>query len=513
MIARVFNHLAAAYFVVPGGLMKYSVLLCVALLGCGALDEPEVATVTSAYTGESEQGVNILGERPDALVDTTARRHIRFDIKPSDSGHSATATIGVSASTAGAYLIATDGGATFSRSDAWFNNLVLRGVGFSWQIRIQPNEAVTNADGTLTRYHLMRQRLLGGAPFGAWEEYCKDSTVKAIAIRGGYTTNRDHEDAPALSFACDEDGVGAKCASWGYFAGNQRTVGDDTDWDRNQACTKMANAWYCPNQGSHTRVGTPIQYGNYRRGGSPLPYDLPSYPLPPPLPGDPDAFSFEAGWGPNGPICLSKLRWQSLPPNPCNTSLPDPRTRDGRNLGGQFCDELDYATIYNRGARLINGSKVMDAPVHNWTSSTPGDTVASMRGYVSNSDPAFLEIVPPVLAVGTPPVTSSPYGPAVLPMDHLILRNLPTSLPAATMVTLNRYVNPATKDRVVLPAAPNGNYQLEDFEGYAFPTAGPGRAELRRCGLPPNLTTTIAATCPGGLGAGMPLGVFALLPP
>lgn len=487
---------------------------CLVLAGCmqGGEDEPDTGAAQAAVTGETEQGIYILGNRPDALVDPMAHEHLRFDIHPSDSSHNAAATIRVAASPAGAYLIATDGANTYSRDNPWFDNLVLRGVGFPWQIRIQPNDAITNAAGTITRYHLQRQRLLGGAPFGVWEEYCDTSDVRAIAIRGGYSTNRDHEDIPALSFACDEDGVAAKCASWGYFAGNQATVGPDTDWDRNQACTKMANAWYCPNQGSHTRIGTPIQYGNYPRGGSTLPYDLPMYDLDAPMPGDPDAFSFEAGWSPTGPVCLSKLRWQSLPLDPCPSALPDPRTHDGRAQNGRFCEELDYATIQSLGARLINGSKLMDAPVHRWTSTTPGDTVASMRGYVSNSDPSLLEIVPPVLVVGTPPVPPSPYGPVALPMDHLILRNLPTSLPKATMVTLNRYVQPSSGDRVVLAAPPNATYRFEDFEGYAFPNGGPGRAELRRCGALGSLSTTIATACPGG-GGGVPLGIYALLPP
>lgn len=482
------------------------------IVGCAGVDSPEpeppVATVTSSLTGENEQGVYILGARPDDMLDPTTGRHFRVDVHAVDPGHDPDFTIGVSPSGVGAHLVAKKGTSVFMGASGWFDNLILRGIGFPWQVRIEPGGAVS--DGKITRYHLKRQRVVGGVAMGAWEEYCADSTVGAIPIRGGYNLNRDHADIAALSFACDEDGVAAKCPVWGYVAGDQALPGRDTDWNRNQACTRMANAWYCPNQGPHTRSGTPIQYGNFPRDGVAAPYDVPIYPLPAPLPGDPDAFSFEAGWSPAGPVCLSKLRWQSLPPRPCDGTLPDPRTREGRLAGGVFCDELSYAEIRTRGALLVNGSKLMDAPVHRWASTTNGDVVMSMGGYVSNSDPMLVEVVAPTFRLPGP----SPYTPGTLAMDHLILRNLPSSLdPVADMVVLNRYVDPVTGDRVVLPAPPNKNYQFEAFEGYAFNSAGVmGRPEIRRCGLPPDLTTTIAASCPGGI-PGTPLGVFALPPP
>jgi hypothetical protein len=99
-------------------------------------------------------------------------------------------------------------------------------------------------------------------------------------------------------------------------------------------------------------------------------------------------FYFEAAWRPDvvkpgvtagGAICLSKLRWQSLPPGGnCPSVLPDPRL-DG-NPSGVFCEDLggfDPATpprellvnLETHSALVFSSSQVNDKALWAWNNS------------------------------------------------------------------------------------------------------------------------------------------------
>ena len=95
----------------------------------------------------------------------------------------------------------------------------------------------------------------------------------------------DDEDF-AVSFSCDS-GVIAKCVSWGY---DPTEVGADA----HQACVRMARADYCGDGTPHTKNGTAIDVGD-ALGVQTTTHD--------------PSFEFEAGWGPEGAVCVSKPRY------------------------------------------------------------------------------------------------------------------------------------------------------------------------------------------------------------
>jgi len=502
--------------------MKLSVVLCGVVLGACA-SEP-VGVVFSVdedlyNPGETDQGIYMLGGVADDLGLADRAHYLRVNPTPVVTlpFKFLSYTVDVTPAAQGANLVATSstGKPTHSGGESWFDGMIFNDVENNYQLKL---ESGATAQGLSTAYHVMSNRRTATGWEG-WQEYCGTGDVLAMPVRGWYDRTRIHHNDNTITFAC-LDAIGGKCPLWGYVSGTDgpAPMHDDTPWNLNQACTLMGNARYCPRGGPHTREGTPIQYGNF----SGVPYSVPVYPLPSPLPGDPDAFTFEAGWSINGPVCLSKLRWRSLPANPCTADLPDPRTVEGRNAGGKFCDELTYDRIREKGALLINGSKVMDAPMQSWRSPwSPADQVLSMRGYLASEDPSLIEIVSPVfLPIAPPPPAPQPpansYTAATLGADHMILRNLPSSLPESSMVKLYRWYEPGTRDRVVLDAAPpvpgGMTYSSEDFEGWAFKDRiAPTMSELRRCGAAGSYTTTIG-TCPGG-GAGVPLGYYVLPPP
>lgn len=448
--------------------------------------------------GETDQGVHILGETADGMFNQVAGEHLHVRSQPIDAVHLGT-TFSVTPASAGAAL---DSPAKTGRH--WFEGAVLVDANLRWRLRIEPG---TYVRGNVTRYILSRQPLgPGGTPSSpVWVPYCDGAGVGAVPLQGWYDRRRIHHLDSTISFACDLQGVADKCTDWGYPAGNAGPAPDavPTPWNLHQTCTIMANAMYCMDGVPHTRELTPIQFGDILSN----PFGMPVYPLPAPLPGDLDAFSFEAGWTPHGPVCLSKLRWRSLPPDPCPPGvLPDPRTEQGRGAGGQFCDELGYGWVTSHSL-MANGSKAMDTPMYVWQSGT--DTVMSVRGYYARAD----NLPPPKREVFSP---FGGYGIASPFIDHMILRNLPGSLDEAKdMIPLYMWVGPGG-DRVVARAAPAPSYTPPSNgppvrEGFSFQRSSPSVVPLRTCATPSGFITTVAPSCPGG-GAGQPQG-FALPAP
>jgi hypothetical protein len=127
----------------------------------------------------------------------------------------------------------------------------------------------------------------------------------------------------AYSFAC-EHGALAKCVTWGYAPA---VVGADA----HQSCTRMVRADYCGNGESHTADGTLIDvFDTLDVQHSDASVEL----------------EFEAGWGPDGALCVSRPRYTEFGdgeerPVSCWDELP-------------ACDDADQALA--AGAKLMNRS-------------------------------------------------------------------------------------------------------------------------------------------------------------
>jgi hypothetical protein len=134
----------------------------------------------------------------------------------------------------------------------------------------------------------------------------------------------DGDEGFSYTFAC-ASGALAKCVAWGYAPW---IVGSDA----HQSCTRMVRADYCGDGDSYTKDGTLIDVGDAVGVQT--------------FVGDSE-LEFEAGWGPDGAVCVDKPRYYEsvvgggtiLPP--CWEALP-------------ACESLDEATTF--GATIANRS-------------------------------------------------------------------------------------------------------------------------------------------------------------
>lgn len=129
------------------------------------------------------------------------------------------------------------------------------------------------------------------------------------------------------SFACTTGAI-AKCIRWGYAPWR---VGEDL----HQACTRMTRADYCGDGVSHTKNGTLIDIRDVKNIHA--------------EPTEGEEFLFEAGWGPNGAVCVQRPRFDALLADgtsvlpSCWSSLPS-------------CDS--HAMAKAKGAFITNTSRV-----------------------------------------------------------------------------------------------------------------------------------------------------------
>lgn len=134
----------------------------------------------------------------------------------------------------------------------------------------------------------------------------------------------DDESGERLTIACD-DGAIAKCALWGYAPWR---VGSAT----HAACTRMVRADYCGDGTAWTLDGTWIDVADPT--GLQLASDRPE-------------MIFEAGWSPEGAVCVHQSRYDARDAEgrtvrpPCWAALPR-------------CEDRDDAT--DRGALLTSAS-------------------------------------------------------------------------------------------------------------------------------------------------------------
>jgi hypothetical protein len=184
-----------------------------------------------------------------------------------------------------------------------------------------------------------------------------------------------------VSLACVEDSAIEKCLRWGYGPYES----DPLAVQYHEVCLRAARADYCGNGQSHTFDNTPIDIYDRR--------DVDPDPRTNPIQTRATNWPLEAVWGgspgsnsPPRALCLSKLRWQTLPPDKCGYSLPDPRSSANcDNPKAAFCDERTEEEWVALGGILFTRSPFYDKGLYRWRSTTtPYRYLTTTRGFYSN---------------------------------------------------------------------------------------------------------------------------------
>lgn len=130
-------------------------------------------------------------------------------------------------------------------------------------------------------------------------------------------------------------GVVAKCVRWGYPPWEKGPGGEDLA-PFHASCVRMARADYCGDGAPHTKDGTSIDnfddLGIQARGAR-----------------DDAAYVFEAGWSPQGAVCVARTRWTDL------VTLAQLKSQCPRLAAVPHCDEASARAL---GARMFNHSRV-----------------------------------------------------------------------------------------------------------------------------------------------------------
>lgn len=220
------------------------------------------------------------------------------------------------------------------------------------------------------------------SPTAPWVDPCHGDP--ALPFDGRFTSDRRHvAQAGEFSFGCD-GATAFKCAGlWGYIPSATDGPAVDDMWDVHEACTHMASSTYCMDATSYTRNGSWIELMDDWGVSSPTPPNMtPAMPwrawLQPMNQWPPARHTFflEGGWDDeDAPVCLTRTRWASLPPDPCPGVLDDPRTTPG----ARYCEEFSNDELTTAGALVWNTSLVNDLPLHTWRNGT--ERVTTVRGF------------------------------------------------------------------------------------------------------------------------------------
>ncbi|MER9405733.1 ADYC domain-containing protein [Mesorhizobium caraganae] len=148
-----------------------------------------------------------------------------------------------------------------------------------------------NPDGGIMLYTMSSRDVASGE----WRNICEpdiEGRRMGFPLAGTWTQDGRHLPSDtAFSITCT-GGAQAKCARFGYRPWESLPDGTPL-WDHHQACTRMIRADYCGDGVGHTRNGTPIVI--YDRNGIQQDEAAPD-------------MSFEAAWGANGALCVSRTR-------------------------------------------------------------------------------------------------------------------------------------------------------------------------------------------------------------
>jgi hypothetical protein len=300
----------------------------------------------------------------------------------------------------------------------------------------------------------------------------------AIPASGSWDQYGTFNSAPRqFTFLC-LTGVAEKCVRWGYRYWEPQYA------DYHQACTRMARKDFCGNGESHTVDGTLIDLYD-RRGLDGDPAFINQTPAATP------ALAFEAAWPAKGSaLCLSKLRWATLPLGGyCPTLLPDPRV-DVQDPRAKFCDDIpgtprDRINILSdAGAVVFNDTAYVDAGLYQWKNSA-GLQYATTVGFY---DPSGRGNVAPAAGYSTASYVGTLYrvgiDPTLLPAGAVRLR---TWRQTATGKFITTTINPNTI------AGPT--YTPHATEGWLLPpSVEPAIATARKLSLYQNTDGSFVTT-------------------
>ncbi|WP_022977374.1 ADYC domain-containing protein [Nevskia ramosa] len=133
-------------------------------------------------------------------------------------------------------------------------------------------------------------------------------------------------------------GVVAKCVRWGYPPWEKGPSGESLA-PFHAACVRMARADYCGDGTPHTKQGTSIDnfddLGIQKRGAA-----------------DDASYVFEAGWSPQGAVCVAHTRWNDV------VTLDQLKAQCPRLSAIPHCDENSARAL---GARMFNHSRLLPA--------------------------------------------------------------------------------------------------------------------------------------------------------
>lgn len=318
-----------------------------------------------------------------------------------------------------------------------------------------------------------------------------ESPIRAYAMPGTWSAAGGFfPSSTSVTFAC-KTGVVGKCVTWGFGADRPwpaqtiRGVASTADaYDMLQSCTRMARADYCATGLPNTLDGTPIRI------------DTPFAQMTP----DPQ-FPFEAAWTgeaairgrfvPRNVVCLSKLRWSTLPlGGTCPLTIPDPRL-DGK---GTFCEDMSLTTMEERGAHVYSSSMFLDAGLYTYRDPNTRAqlTTSSLVPGKAGSLPTWT--IQPPAGLGFPFNTDRPRFEATVFMPKLP----PSTIPDANLVQLTSY---ACADDLITTSADPGDPSCQPIalEGWVYPPNTPGRAPLRRWADPATKHSWTTARAPSSM--------------
>jgi hypothetical protein len=173
-------------------------------------------------------------------------------------------------------------------------------------------------------------------PDGSFAPLCEADSYgrqAAFPVAGAFDSKGRYARRPGKWFLTCTSGSQAKCVLWGYDPSAPGPNGEDIG-PFYQACQNLVRAAYIGNGDAHTRDGTAIDV-----------WDVANIQIPDTV--DDPAYTFEAGWGPGGAVCVAHTRIpEILTTDALLTSSP--------KLRAKLCDE---AEARRRGALIFNRSK------------------------------------------------------------------------------------------------------------------------------------------------------------